>query len=153
MLVPPRHLVYSWLPTSLRKIGTAAQDFKTHMVKMLDEENKLMNQGEKGTGSLMTSFIRALDTRTKDSGSSASQGLSVDEIFGNIFVINFAGHDTTANTLAFSMLLLAAYPEVQQWVAEEINDVISETASSDWDYVELFPHLLRCRAVLVSFIH
>jgi cytochrome P450 len=123
------------------------------MVEMLDKENRLMNQGEKGTGSLMTAFIRALDARTKDSGGSASQGLSVDEIFGNIFVINFAGHDTTANTLAFSTLLLAAYPDVQQWVAEEINGVISETASSDWDYVELFPRLLRCRAVLVSFIH
>lgn len=121
MLIPPRHLAYPWLPTFLRKIGSAAQDFKTHMVKMLDEENRLMNQGEEGTGSLMTSFIRALDVRTKDFEGSASQGLSVDEIFDNIFVINFAGHDTTANTLAFSTLLLAAYPDVQNWVAEETS--------------------------------
>lgn len=153
MLMPSRHLVYSWLPASLRKIGIAAQDFKKHMVTMLDAENKSLNRGEKGSGSLMTSFIRALDARSKDSGGSTSQGLSVDEIFGNIFVINFAGHDTTANMLAFSTLLLAAYPDIQRWVAEEINNVVSGTESSDWSYVDLFPRLLRCRAVLVSCIH
>lgn len=153
MLLPPRHLIYSWLPTSLREIGTAARDYKTHMVKMVDEENKLLNRGEKGTGSLMTSFIRALDARARDSGVGHAQGLSVDEIFGNIFVINFAGHDTTANTLAFTMFLLAMHPDVQEWVGKEINDVVQDTDCSDRDYVELFPRLVRCRAVLVSDIH
>ena len=43
------------------------------------------------------------------------KGLTL-EIFGNIFVTMFAGRDTTANTLAYAMLLLAAYPEVQDWV-------------------------------------
>ncbi|KAL1607621.1 hypothetical protein SLS60_002555 [Paraconiothyrium brasiliense] len=148
MLIPPRYLVHSWVPASLRRIGTAASDFKTHMMTMLDEENKSMSRGEKGAGSLMTSFIRALDVRTNDTESNISHGLSVDEIFGNIFVINFAGHDTTANTLAFSMLLLAAFPDVQQWVAEELDRIIPKTPSSDWTYVGLFPRLVRCRAVL-----
>ena len=35
------------------------------MVHMLKEETSLRDQGRVGTGSLMTSFVRALDTREK----------------------------------------------------------------------------------------
>ena len=123
---------------------------------MLDEESSLLGQGKTGTGSLMTSFVRALDMHQgeavnvkRSEGPSQQKGLTIDEIFGNIFVINFAGHDTTANTLAFSLLLLAAYPEVQEWVSDELQE-ITPGSSENWDYSVLFSDLKRCRAVLVS---
>ena len=104
----------------------------------------------------MTSFVRALNTHQKEEataknhvGQSPSRGLTVDEIFGNIFVINFAGHDTTANTLAFSMLLLAANPDVQDWVAEELQEIIPNQEVAKSGYSVLFSDLKRCRAVLV----
>ena len=84
----------------------------------------------------------------KNEISSSQKGLSIDEIFGNIFVINFAGHDTTANTLAFAMLLLAANPEVQEWVAEELHTVTDRECETS-EYNTSFPHLNRCKAVLV----
>ena len=116
----------------------------------------LLKQGKSGSGSLMASFVRALDTHQKEealvgtnAAQSHSKGLTIDEIFGNIFVINFAGHDTTANTLAFSMLLLAANPEVQDWIAEELYEMTESSNNETWDYSILFPKLKRCRAVLV----
>jgi cytochrome P450 len=157
MLAPPRLLSFPLLPRSWARIGKAAADFKQYMMHMLDEETSLLERGQTGTGSLMTSFVRALDTHQKEEATvkssadqSPSKGLTVDEIFGNIFVINFAGHDTTANTLAFSMILLAANPEVQDWVAEELQEVTKNGDSERWDYSVLFPELKRCRAVLVS---
>lgn len=156
MLLPPRLLRLPLLPRSWARIGEAAADFKQYMMRMLDEETSLINQGKVGTGSLMTSFVRALNThRTEEATGknnalpSPSKGLTVDEILGNIFVINFAGHDTTANTLAFSMLLLAANPAVQDWVAEELREVIRDGESETWDYAVLFSDLKRCQAVLV----
>jgi cytochrome P450 len=151
MLIPRQYLRYSWLPRNIQVIGKAAADFKTHMTRMLEEEMSMMNRGEKGSGSLMTSFVRALDTHQKeDKKVTRTRGLSVDEIFGNIFVVNFAGHDTTANTLAFTMILLAANLEVQDWVREEIRRVTKGMNVADWDYEKLFPQLTRCRAVLAS---
>ena len=106
----------------------------------------------------MTSFVRALDTHQKEEAALKSnegvpsKGLTVEEIFGNNFVINFAGHDTTANTLAFSMLLLAANPKVQDWVAEEVRQVTKGNDSETWEYNELFSNLKRCRAVLVCIV-
>lgn len=155
MLVPPRMLQLPLLPKSWTRIGKAAADFKQYMKRMLDEESSLVGQGKTGTGSLMTSFVRALDTHQgelmnikRSEGQSQQKGLTIDEIFGNIFVINFAGHDTTANTLAFSMLLLAANPEVQEWVSDELHE-ITTGGSENWDYGVLFSDLKRCRAVLV----
>lgn len=158
MLIPPRILQLPLLPKSWARIGKAAADFKRYMIHMLDEESSLLGQGKTGTGSLMTSFVRALDTHQgevmnakRSKGQSQQKGLTIDEIFGNIFVINFAGHDTTANTLAFSMLLLAANPEVQEWVSDELQD-ITPGSSEPWDYGVLFSDLKRCRAVLVSIV-
>ena len=155
MLVPPRVLLLPLLPASWVRVGKAAAAFKQHMKAMLEEETSSFERGEPGTGGLMTSFVRALDTYRKDESAprsnehSLAKGLTVDEIFGNIFVINFAGHDTTANTLAFSMLLLAANPEIQEWVAKELRQCVTNLDSKAWDYNELFPKLKRCQAILV----
>ena len=155
MLIPPRYMLLPFLPRSWARIGNAAAEFKKYMIHMLDEETKLYNQGKSGSGTLMTSFVRAHDIHQKEkdldgfSSDKASKGLSVDEIFGNIFVINFAGHDTTANTLAFAMLLLAANPTIQDWISEEICTVTKKNESSGWSYVDLYPKLVRCRAVMV----
>ena len=156
MLVPPRLLRLPFLPKSWVRVGNAAGSFKSYMIQMLGQETTLLNQGKAGTGSLMTSFVRALDTHQKEAatvkGNSdhpTAKGLTVDEIFGNIFVINFAGHDTTANTLAFGMLLLAVNPEVQDWVSYELQEIITNGQDEKLEYSEIFPKLLRCRAVMV----
>lgn len=159
MLVPPKLLRLPVLPSSWTRIGKAAAAFKRHMVQMLDQETSLLERGEKGTGGLMTSLVRALDTSQKEgaapkaSDGPSSKGLTRDEIFSNIFVINLAGHDTTANTLAFAMILLAINPEVQDWVAEEVEKVTGSISSEEWDYAASFPSLRRCQAILVCTTH
>ena len=120
------------------------------MIQILDEESSLLSRGGTGAGSLMTSLVRALDTRQKnDLTHSPAKGLTVDEIFGNIFVINFAEHDTTENKLAFSMFLLAVHPEVQYWVSAELQEMTKDSEDGKLLYSELFPKLLRSRAVMV----
>ncbi|KAF2712771.1 cytochrome P450 [Pleomassaria siparia CBS 279.74] len=114
MLIPRQYLSLPFFPKALQKIRKAADEFKHHIERMLEEETAAFEQGKSGAGSLITSFVKASNTyEAKKEASKQPQGLSVKEIFGNIFVINFAGHDTTANTLAFAIFLLATAPEVQ----------------------------------------
>lgn len=40
--------------------------------------------------------------------------MTVEEVIGNVFLINFAGHDAMANTLAFAIYLLASELKVQE---------------------------------------
>ncbi|KAG6356244.1 hypothetical protein INS49_015631 [Diaporthe citri] len=155
MLIPARYL--RLVPGTWARIGNAGITFKQHMEKMLDEETKALSQGTPGSGGIITSFVRAADVHNVESADTSDvagrkKGLSVDEVFGNLFVINFAGHDTTANTLAFAMLLLAANPDVQDWLAEEITSVTQDTSSDAWDYRQLFPQLKRCRAVVYEVL-
>ncbi|KUJ14432.1 cytochrome P450 [Mollisia scopiformis] len=154
MLVSPKVLQLPFMPKSWTQVGRAAVDFKVHMEDMLNEETQLFEEGKMGSGTLMTSFVRALGVHQKEEANSqtsqpTSKGLTIDEIFGNIFVINFAGHDTTANTLAFTMILLAAYPDIQDWVSEEVNVIINDERDT-WEYETLFGRLKRCRAVLLE---
>lgn len=159
LVVPFR--VLTLIPGQWTRIGNAGISFKKHMVKMLEDETTALNQGKSGSGGIMPGFVRAADLYHRESGADfdlagtdsaditrTKKGLSPDEIYGNLFVINFAGHDTTANTLAFATLLLAAHPDVQAWLAVEINAITKNKPIEEWDYKELFPRLSRCRAVM-----
>ena len=98
-------------------------------MEMLNNESSILQRSEQGTRTLMTSLVRALrdGKRTVDiPDMPSSRGLTVSEVLGNIFVINFAGHDTTANTLAFAMLMLTANPEIQNWVSEEVRKCVGD---------------------------
>lgn len=152
LVLGPKLLSSHFLPLSWQRVGKAASAFQTYMQKMVDEETQPLNRDKKGSSGLMASFVRAGNeyATNSDSAEARTKGLSIDEIFGNIFVINFAGHDTTANTLAFGVLLLAAHPKIQAWVAEEVRNHCQSPSPETWQYDDLFPKLVRCQAVMVS---
>lgn len=94
------------------------------MAEIIEEEKLLLAQGKQSRDNLMTALIRS------SSEAERGQSLTEAEIFGNMFVFNFAGHDTTAHTLAYTFVLLAAHPNVQMWMSEEIRHVCGNTATS-----------------------
>ena len=129
------------------------------MTDMLNDEKRELNNKKPGGGNLVTSLIRASDEVAKSSDveskgisipQSSCGGLTEDEIYGNIFVYNFAGHDTMAITLNWAIYLLAAHPAIQDWIAEEIIFVLPDGNSSTWNYAESYPRLKRVFAVMVS---
>ncbi|KAB8264692.1 cytochrome P450 [Aspergillus pseudonomiae] len=148
MLVPPTVLKLPIFPSWCRSAGQAVEDFKQHMLNMFNTEKALLDQGQPGTGTLMSSFVRESTVDPK----SNKTVLTIDEILGNIYVINFAGHDTTAGSLTYVLFLLAAYPHIQDWIAEEIRTVFPNPDRDTWDYKEAFPRLKRCLAVVLETV-
>lgn len=114
------------------------------MTETIEEEKVWLAQGKQSRENLLNALIRSSLRAEK------GQSLTQDEIFGNMFVFNFAGHDTTANALAYAFVLLAAHPEVQSWISEEIRYVCGGTETFALDYRQTFPKLKRCLAVLVN---
>lgn len=157
MLIPYRLLLGCMIPKTLAKVGRSAASLKEHMVNAIEEEIQAIDLGEPESGGLITRLVRALDetnenTKTGVVGGNATSrkgALSREEIMGNLFVINFAGYDTTANSLTFVMMLLAAHPDVQDWLGEEIISVTQGKPVAMWTY-SLFPKLKRCQAVLLE---
>jgi cytochrome P450 len=154
LIFGPKFLTNRFLPKSWTRIGQATVDFKFHMVNMVEEEKRLIAEGKPGGGNIINSLIRASEEVSKSPTGAGEgpgfRGLTEDEIYGNIFVYNFAGHDTMAITLNWALYLLAAHPDIQDWISEEINTVIQNDQSSTWTYSEVYSNLNRCLAVLVS---
>lgn len=147
-----RLLSSSFLPKRLRALGVAAQEFQKYMEEMLSHERSMAGKRDTSVPNLMSSLLRASDEAKhfNHGNGQATIGLTDDEIYGNIFAFNLAGHETTANTVAFALVLLAANPECQNWLAEEIHQVlVSQSRSEKWAYGEAFPRLQRCLAVMV----
>ena len=157
LVVGPNLLRNRFLPKRLSSIGQATVDFKAYMTDMYNEEKQTAANSKRASANIMASLVRAAsepdddaDLEKPQSMGQTPRGLSESEVYGNIFVYNFAGHDTTAITLSWTMYLLAAHPEVQDWIGEEIIEYHKDGNPSTWDYSETFPKLKRSLAVLVS---
>lgn len=151
-----KNLSKPWLPKSFRELYQATLVFQGHMTKAYEDEKQAMIRGEEQEYNLMTSLVRASQANfnnTKDSYTGSHQeGLTEEEIYGNIFVFNFAGHDATANSLALGISLLATRPDIQDWIADEINYILAGIDSEESSYEAVFPHLKRCLAVTVNIL-
>lgn len=165
MLIPYRHLMGRLVPRRLARIGRAAAAYKSILMKLVDDEARAINsidnsansgshQDNKSTGpgALLKPLVRALEETNagKEDAKTRKGGLSPDEILGNAFTINFAGHDTVLIALTFALTLLAANPDVQGWLREEISAISEEVPLDSWDYSQVFPKLNRCHAVLLE---
>ena len=161
LVLPSIAFQIPFLPTKWRQIGWAITDFREYMLEQLTQEKRLIAEGKPGSGTLMSNLVRASEVQYEVTGVGRSERtymdgkshemrpLSVDEILGNVFVFNFAGHDTTAISLAYSVLLLVAHPGVQDWIGEELDFYLQTDKSETWRYEIVFPRLKRCLAVLV----
>ncbi|KAL8277596.1 hypothetical protein RQP46_010028 [Phenoliferia psychrophenolica] len=85
------------------------------------------------------------DGEDKESGTEKKRAtLSDDELMGNIFFFLLAGHETSANAIAFVFVLLALYPEEQEKLFQHINEVLPPDAEPV--YAD-FAKLTRVQAV------
>ena len=148
-----KNLSKPWLPKSFRELYQATLVFQEHMTKAYEEEKRAIMRNDKPENNLMTSLVlasQAIVDQTRGPTGSQQEGLTEEEVYGNVFVFNFAGHDATANSLAIGVCLLATRPDVQDWIAEEINAVLAGVESKESSYEAMFPRLPRCLAVVVS---
>lgn len=137
-------LAKPWLPRKLQELHKACSTFQGHMVNVYEEEKRLLSEGKQPDRNFMTTLVRASQNQT---GESPLEGLTESEIYGNMFTFNFAGHDTTAHTFTFALYFLAANPDVQDWVSEEIRYVMGSRSSDEWLYSDS-SRLKRCLAVM-----
>ena len=153
-IFPQKFLRSSFLPRKLRDVGEATFVFRKYMDEMLSKERRLIAKQDAGSGTLMSALVRASDSIKQPNESSVPfQGLTDTEIFGNIFMYNLAGHETTANTVFYAIVLLAAHPTWQEWISEEVNEVFKDSEMIEsWNYEAAFPMLKRCLAIMVCMM-
>jgi cytochrome P450 len=137
------------LPDSVRRIGVGLQEFPLRTKEMLEAERKSASADASPRNNMMSTLVRLSDSAKDDEKiDSKSQNLSEEEILGNLFQFTAAGFDTTANSMAYAVTILAIERKWQDWIIEEIDRVGLGEQSND--YAKIFPKLLRCLAFMVS---
>ena len=68
--------------------------------------------------------------------------LSDSDILGNAFVMIVAGHETTANSVHFSLMELAINPKAQRMVQKEVQAIFGNESPENWDYDTSINNLL-----------
>jgi cytochrome P450 len=142
-----------WTPKSWKAAGDAVATFRDYVAGLIREERESIKQGAQKNQHLVAALVRACESDALEDGRSASgmrnMTLTEQEIISNLFIYAFAGNDTTAVSLTSLLIHLAAFPETQEWIAEELQHYLVGDDASQWEY-KTFPKLKRCLAVVVG---
>ena len=151
----PAALLPAWLfspsifPESIRQIGTAKQRFQKLTEEILDKEREDAKDRKSTRKNLMSTLIAFSDAaKESKEESGGTMALTEEQISGNLFLFTAAGYDTTANSLAYGITILAAEPRWQSWLAEEISATLTKFPLTS--YEDVFPRLLRTRAFMLE---
>jgi cytochrome P450 len=91
----------------------------------------------------MAPMIKASNEAPSDfnTNSKANAILSKSEIIGNSFIFLFAGHETTANSIHFSIILLAIHRASQARLQADIDKIVGDKPTSELSYYADMPRL------------
>jgi hypothetical protein len=70
-------------------------------------------------------------------------GMSKEQLIDEILVLFTAGHETTANALSFTLLLLAKHPDIQEKVFSELSSIKDKDLSL-MDKITALPYTKQC---------
>ncbi|KAG8852018.1 hypothetical protein FRB96_008936 [Tulasnella sp. 330] len=106
------------LGKTIQKAAVGFSELQSYMTEMI--EARRASGLDDGQRDLLSNLIRASD------GETTMNSLSAREVTGNIYIFLFAGHETTAHSLAFMFGLLALDPEEQGRLHEHIDSVLGD---------------------------
>ena len=99
-------------------------------------------QGEEGGMDLMGALVKSAGYGAENSlEKGQTEPFRDDEILGNAFVFILAGHETTGNTIHFSLIYLAMRPAAQRKLQAELDGIFGKRKPTEWNYDRDLPHL------------
>ncbi|KAK6358584.1 hypothetical protein TWF730_007910 [Orbilia blumenaviensis] len=128
-----------------RKAAEASLEYQTYMNELFIEKRKEAIAGEKADGmDIMGALVKnsyGPETRlgekmkqTTINGDVERLALTDSEILGNAFVFLLAGHETSAGSLHYVLILLALHPDSQRRMQKDIDRIFGDRPVDEWDY-------------------
>jgi cytochrome P450 len=107
-----------------RWIPTARNRRKNDAIRVLDRVVRRLIAEHEGAAAPGPDLLSALLTHTETDADGTRHQLAREEIRDEIMTLLLAGHDTTAAGLIWTLYLLAANPEAQERLREEVDGVL-----------------------------
>ncbi|KAF8068990.1 cytochrome P450 [Lyophyllum atratum] len=117
-------------------IRKAFDQFSTFMHREVEARTAEVRNEEESADERVDAFTMLVKANEQETG---KLRLSDQEVIGNVFIMLFAGHETTANTLAATLSLLALHQDIQNEVLEQIISVVGHDRDPAYkDYDDLY---------------
>ncbi|PHH61927.1 hypothetical protein CDD81_7732 [Ophiocordyceps australis] len=144
LLLMPKWLLHLWPAKRTKLASMAYLDYIKYMDELMEdkiEEARKGDHAEEGMDLMghlaRTSYGTGGGQRDEAEGKQRPVVLTRDEIIGNAFIMFVAGHETTANTLHFTLVQLATNPSAQRKLQRDIDELVGDSEPSSWDYDNL----------------
>lgn len=121
-----------WVPISRNRTYTRAKDT---LYSVIDSIIRNRRAEGKVHGDLLDMLLEARDEET-------GEGMSENQLREEVATIFAAGHETTANTLAWTWFVLAQYPDIRTRVETELDTVLQGRTPTINDLPQL-PYTLQ----------
>lgn len=141
-----------WMPAGWREIKASERELWKYFNENLQSE---------GTGDLVAAIVEAnaeakKETTKSDLDSKSRSYLTEDEMYGNLFLLQLAGFETTSSVLQLALARLGAMPELQDWIVQDIDHSsdteIDATDDTIGSYTDAFPRQTRCLAFMYEVL-
>ncbi|KAK2005874.1 cytochrome P450 [Colletotrichum eremochloae] len=157
------HVVPRWvagLPSVLvpRKIAeffAASREMLQYLDEMIKAcRDELRDGGEvvprSGDNLLRITVRNGLGFKGQGEEQRSRMYLADDEVRGNLFIYSLGGHESNAHTFTYALYFLAAYPDAQEWLAEELEASCPADADLETEetYFGIMSKLQRTLAVM-----
>lgn len=137
LLLTPQWLL-RYLPFKATKEALVAyENYDKYMQEFLEDKIEEAHRGASSDGmDIMGQLVRATYSNRGKNEKTGEQPKMTDEMIkGNAFIIIVAGHETTANTLHFTLCELANNPAAQRALQADVDRLFGhDTDPSTWNY-------------------
>ncbi|KZP15280.1 cytochrome P450 [Athelia psychrophila] len=129
-------LVPQWamgLTKHTRNVELAFDEFKKYMIELIQARRTAEKREERYD--LFSSLLDA-----NDDSEDGEATLTTEELLGNMFIFQLAGHETTAHTLCFAFGLLALYQDEQDKLVQQIKSLMPDGKTPEYEEMPLFTY-------------
>jgi cytochrome P450 len=120
-----------WVPTRRNKeFHRALETIDSVVLSLIRARQAARESGELTRGDLLDMILDAEDAET-------GERMSDQEVLDEVKTVFAAGHETTANALTWTWLLLSEHPEAAEKLKAELNGVLGERPPTSADLLNL----------------
>ncbi|KAK8022374.1 hypothetical protein PG993_013141 [Apiospora rasikravindrae] len=137
---------------TVSSVGQAITEYRQRMRSMLDlERDRLASEKQMQSGK---ADLLALLVKASEDEAHTGMALTNDELVANLFVFIAGGFKTIAAALQTALVALAAYPQWQDWLLEEVDAIVSSSSENadSWEYAKVFPQAVRHVAFILEMM-
>ncbi|PWA55593.1 cytochrome P450 protein [Artemisia annua] len=116
-----------FLPTkSNQRMKEIAQNVTSSIKEIIHKRVTAMKMGENSKEDLLGILLDSNDKEIKQQGNNNNSGLSIDDVIEECKLFYFAGQETTANLLVWTMVLLSQHTKWQDRARDEVLNAFKD---------------------------